>query len=335
MQNFKRIFLTAVLISRLVYCQTARDESWKALAPIPIGTLQEHSTVAISPTLLAVIGGLVEGGATTAIVQLYDIPSNTWKRAAPLPIGLNHPNAAAVDGKIYLLSGLEAQGSRGIGTWRAVPNCWVYDPAADAWQVLESIPDAQKRGASAVAVYNRTVFLAGGIPGTSGRSVDTVSAFDTTAGKWLSLPDAATHIPAARDHVGGAVVGTKFYVLGGRDSGLTNTRDTVFNLDMTSLSSGWTISPAKMPTARGGLSAAAVGTKIFTFGGEGNRASQTGVFNHTEVYDTVKDEWTSLPSMRVPRHGTSAAEAGGRIYIPGGGIVQGVGATDAFDVFVP
>jgi N-acetylneuraminic acid mutarotase len=302
-----------------------------------VGTLQEHSTVAFSDTQLAVLGGLVEGagawGQTADLMLFYDVPTNTWTTAPALPVPLNHPNVAAVAGRIYLLGGLADVS----GTWRAVPDSWVYDVEIDTWQALQPMPIAEARGSAAVGVYHDTIYLAGGIPGF-GSTVATVSSFDIPSGTWTSLREIP--LPAPRDHAGGVTVGSKFYVVGGRENGVGNVRDTVFILDLEAVADGWTTSPAKMPTARGGLSTAALSTKIYAFGGEGNRVLGTnGVFNQTEVYDTETDTWARLSPMAVPRHGTSAAaityEGVSGIYIPGGGIVQGVGATDRFDKFIP
>jgi N-acetylneuraminic acid mutarotase len=182
------------------------------------------------------------------------------------------------------------------------------------------------------------VYVAGGKAGTGAKSVDTVTAFNTTSGKWILdyLPAAAAKLPAPRDHVGGAVVGHKFYVIGGRDTDISNVKDTLFILDLEDLSKGWTTGPA-LPTARGGLCVAALGTKIYTFGGEGNQAASSGgVYNQTEVYDTETGAWTRLKSMKTPRHGTAAVAYDGKIYIPGGGTTSGIASdTSILEVFTP
>jgi N-acetylneuraminic acid mutarotase len=91
-----------------------------------------------------------------------------------------------------------------------------------------------------------------------------------------------------------------------------------------------------MPTPRGGVSAAAVGGKVYVFGGEGNtEAGSEGVFDQVEVYDTTRDKWESVGKMKVPRHGTSAVAVGGAVYIPGGGVKQGGAPVDTFDAFYP
>lgn len=332
--------------------------SWKSTSSIPIAPRQEHVTVAINSTTIAIVGGIIPdtsqtngtisnstGFATTNLVQLYDIPSDTWTTAAPAPVEINHANAGAVDGKIYLLGGLvfSPEGQSDQGSWIATGESWAYDPAADEWTGLEAMPDDLARGAAVVGVFESRIYLAGGlrlldllpITGTQD-TVANVTAFDTVSGRWVTdLPDAAQELPEGRDHAVGAVVGSRFHVIGGRDRGQTNVRDTVFILDLQDLASGWQTSSSVMPTARGGLSAGTIGSKVYTFGGEGNQAVSTGVFNETEVLDTETGTWRELVPMEVPRHGTSAAAVGGRIYIPGGGIIQGATPVNIVDAYVP
>jgi N-acetylneuraminic acid mutarotase len=187
-------------------------------------------------------------------------------------------------------------------------------------------------------VLIRPADVAGGKAGTGAKSVDTVSAFDITSRKWLtSLPAAASRIPGARDHVGAAVVGHKFYVIGGRDTDTSNVKDTVFILHLEDLGAGWRTSTAKVPTARGGLATASVGGKIYTFGGEGNQvAGSQGIYKESEVYDVTADSWAKLAPMSKPRHGTFAATVGGKIYLPGGGTTNGLNSDVAYlDVYEP
>ncbi|KAK3369322.1 hypothetical protein B0T24DRAFT_359018 [Lasiosphaeria ovina] len=317
--------------------------TWTKLAPIANYPRQEQSTVTLSPTTIAIIGGIIPfsaGDNTTGILQFYDIPTNCWRSGAPLPRTVNHANAAVVDGKIYVLGALVDSPD---GAWRAIPNAWVYNPRSNTWRELPPMPTAEARGSCAVGVYGKTIWLAGGMtvlaPWDGGEqgTVDTVTAFDTATERWVAtVPAAAQHLPGPRDHVGGAVVGDGFYVLGGRDHGQFNWHDTVFKLDLRRVARGWETKAGKMPTPRGGLAAAAIGNKVYTFGGEGNPApGSNGVFNQTEAYDTVRDSWEKLAPMALPRHGTFASAAGGRVYIPGGGLVIGGAPTNYSDVFRP
>jgi N-acetylneuraminic acid mutarotase len=306
-------------------------QTWIDLAPIPIGTIQEHSTVLLSETLLATVGGIYTNTTTANDLLLYDIPSNTWSHGAPIPVPLNHPNTAVHGGKLYVLGGLA-----GSFPWVATSAAYVYDVQNDSWSPIAGMPTGEARGSAASAVHNGTIYLAGGETTINGPTVDIVSAYHIPSDQWIPVPEPAARLPAGRDHMAYAQIGTKFYVLGGRENGQTNVKDTVFILDLADLAAGWKTSTARMPTARGGLTGAAIGRKIYTFGGEGNPApNSSGVFNQTEMYDSVTDTWTRLPAMQVPRHGTSAVAAGGKVYIPGGGIMQGAGGVGVFNAFVP
>ena len=253
---------------------------------------------------------------------------------------LNHVNAAIVDGKIYSLGGLaEAPGPDRV--WRAVANSYMYDPATDHWTTIQKMPDGEARGSAAIGVYDKKIYLAGGLidlelsGNYTQRTVAVVSIYDTQSQTWLTVPAAARFMPARRDHAGASVVGSKLYVLGGRDHGPENVQDQVFVLDLCDLEAGWRTSGARMPTARGGIAAGVVGAKVYTFGGEGNVKADSGVFDQVEAYDTVADAWESVGTMRIPRHGTYAVGVRGKVYIPGGGLKQGGLPVADFDVFVP
>ncbi|WYZ36811.1 hypothetical protein EsH8_II_000317 [Colletotrichum jinshuiense] len=318
--------------------------SWEDLAPIPDLPRQEHTAVAVTPTTVAILGGITGTTAAgawndTALVALYDVPTDTWRPAAPLPAALNHPNAAAVDGKIYLLGGL-AEAHDANGTWRAVPDSWVYDPARDEWASLAPFPAGTERGSAAVGVHGTTIFLAGGlrymetVAGGTIATVADVSAFDTAAGTWTHLPDIP--LPQPRDHAGAAVVGGKLYVIGGRHiAGRLLVSSTVYVLDLGDVGAGWATSAAKMPTGRAGHGTAELGGLVYTFGGEGNLASDDGVFNQTEVFDPAAEAWASLKPMRLPRHGSAAVAVDGGIIIPGGGVAWGATPVDVTDLFRP
>lgn len=321
--------------------RTSRDPGtlsgkWTDLPAISSGPFQEHGTIATSTDIYA-IGGIpvTDGGIIPAVttVEAFSIADGTWRSVAPLPLALNHPNTAIVDGKVYVLGGLVSYGNETV--WRAVPNCFVYDTTEDAWTELPPMAADQARGASAVGVLGQTIYLAGGmtsleyVAGGLQASVDTVTSYSVESGTWTTLPS----IPERRDHVGGAVIGETFYAVGGRDHGQANVAGTVYAMDLTLDSSSWT-TKSPMPTPRGGLSIGVIGDCIVTFGGEGNQAPESnGVFNETEAYNVREDAWYQLGAMAHPRHGTAAAAVNGRIYIPGGGIRLGASPVDTFDVF--
>ena len=209
------------------------------------------------------------------------------------------------------------------------------------------MPNGTERGSSAIGLWEEKIFLAGGLTSLNlaeeGKevSVDVVTAYDTVTGEWEVLPN----LPEARDHLGGAVFGGEFFAVGGRDGGAENPRNSTFVLDLRGGFENGTMGErrrewewerrAPMITARGGLMMGRVGGWLYTFGGEGDMDTSTGVFPQVEGYEIEKDRWVSLGVMDVPRHGTVAASIGDGIYIPGGGLVEGAGPTAFFSVYRP
>jgi len=328
-------------LSSAVAAVPARGPAWTTLTPIPVKR-QEHTSVTLHDKIW-MVGGILEDLSTTPRIDVYDPSTNAWTSSlpAPMPLGLNHPNVAVVKDKIYVLGGL-ALNADGF-TWGARNDSFEYSPRTNVWTRLPDFPAAAvPRGSASMGVAGDVIVLAGGmkalvlIPEGLQDTVATVSAFNVRTRKWLpasAIPD----MPAPRDHAGAVVVGKTLYVVGGRDHGQHNVRGTVFSLDLRSrLDHGqpkWKVLNTTMPTPRGGLSAAAVGKKIYTFGGEGNPEAATGVFPQVEAYDLKTNKWSKLADMTSPRHGTSATALNGKIYIPGGGDLIGGNPMDINEVW--
>lgn len=346
LQALLTIFLSLVT---LTLSHPTHHPQWTPLAPLPLPR-QEHTTVILPPSTIAVLGGIIPTNdsnataslpiTTTSLVHFYSLPNNTWRTAAPLPRAMNHINAAVVNGQIYVLGGLADLGEA-EPAWRAVGDAFVYSPSADTWTRVPSLPADEARGSAAVGVYGSRIVLAGGMTdlelsgNRTQNTVAVVSVFDTESRKWEAVGQAARCLPESRDHAAAAVVEGRMYVLGGREQGQENVKDTVFVLHLDDTEAGWKVSGARMPTPRGGVAAGVVGKKMYVLGGEGNAATDTGVFGEVEVYDTRKDEWASAGSMRIPRHGTYAVGVGNKVFVPGGGVRQSGAPVSDFDVFEP
>jgi N-acetylneuraminic acid mutarotase len=261
-------------------------------------------------------------------VQKYSISKDNWTTVAPIPIALNHPNAAVVNDKIYVLGGLASAG----GIWSASNMSAVYDPVTNKWTTLPPFPAGRAVGAAAVGVDGTTIYLAGGLLNTilsndTEETTTMVTSFDTVSNIWAKLPN----MPAPRDHAGAGLVDRKLYVLGGRAFGHWNVVNTVFSFDLRTKI--WMTGLAPMPTARGGCASATIGTKIYTAGGEGNVNDPLNIFHDMQAYDTATNKWTILKNMTTALHGTSAASLNDRVYIPGGGTALGGFPTNLFEVF--
>ncbi len=291
--------------------------AWTSLPPLGRGPRQETAVVALDGKLY-VIGGFDAAPQVVADVEVFDPGRAVWASVAPLPAALHHANAAAVNGKIYVVGALRSSFIQ-VGTALA------YDPLANAWTPRTSMPSGTERGASAVAVVGSKIYVAGGL---RGGAVSMFSAYDTASDTWEDLPA----LPAPTDHLVAGAVGTTVYVVGGRNTAITSHTASVSAYD--TVARTW--SPrAAMPTSRGGAAAAIVSGRLLVAGGEGNADRTSGVFDQVESYDPTGDRWTALSPMKTPRHGTGAAEIGGKMYVPGGADKQAFGAVATVEVLTP
>ncbi|RDW91096.1 hypothetical protein BP5796_02261 [Coleophoma crateriformis] len=304
---------------------TSLAGSWTAVAPIAIEPRQEHGAVKFDDDTLYIIGGIYPetNGTfpTVTTVQRYSIAANVWTSVADLPIPLNHPNSAVVNGKIYVLGGLTVVNSS-TTFWNASGACFEYDPKSNTWTTIGELPEGRWTGSAAVGVSGSTVYLAGGLANTNLTNDEegTVSIFTSynVATKHFAI---LADMPEPRDHAGVGLVANKLYVLGGRAYGHNNTKDTVFAYDLESKS--WTTGLAPMPTALGGCASGVIGTQIFTIGGEGDQDTASGVTPQNQAYNTATNTWAFYAPMDIPRHGTAGVAIGSKIYIPGGGLIEG------------
>jgi N-acetylneuraminic acid mutarotase len=284
-------------------------DTWTPLTPL--NEARQEVGVAALEGRIYVAGGFRSDGSTANTVEAYDVAAGAWSFAAPMPLALNHCAAVAFSGRIFVAGGSLPSGAVSAALLE-------YDPRRNDWQMRSPMPTA--RTAMVADVLGGRIYVAGGVPGGTAFEV-----YDPARDRWQALPE----MPTARNHVAGGTVGTRFFAAGGRPP---NTLSVLEAFD-TAASSWARLAP--LPTGRSGHAAAVVRGCLYFFGGEGNAAVPTGVFPQNEVYDPRTNTWESRAAMRTPRHGIGAAVVNGRIFIPGGAILQGLGATTAFDVYDP
>ena len=164
----------------------------------------ENSAVAIGPIVYSTNG---QTGNFRRVLA-YDTRSRRWSEPTRSPIGLNHSQAAAYEGDIYLAGGYR-DGEEATDSFLR------YEPKEDRWTELP--PLQQARGAAAAAVVGDRLYVVGGSPQIFGRSVggepyDSLEIYDFRAKEWSSGAD----IPEPRHHFVAAGLGGKLYVAGGR-----------------------------------------------------------------------------------------------------------------------
>lgn len=288
--------------------------AWTTRAPVP--TPRSEVAAALVGGKIYVLAGIVAAGAATN--EEYDPAADRWQRRrdVPLPRGSNgrdHPAAAEVGGKLYLVGGFGADG-------RPLDSLLEYDPISDSWRELIPMPTA--RGALGAAAIDGKLYAVGGV--TTRGDTGAIELFDPSAGRWQPLRPMAT----PRDHLGVAALGGKLYVAGGRLGNMARNVDVLEEYDP--VRDAWT-TRRPMPTARSGVAAAAAGGKLYVFGGE--RPDRT--FPENEEYDPATDTWRAQPPLPTPRHGLAAVTVGDAIHTLAGGPTPGGSRSGANEVFRP
>jgi N-acetylneuraminic acid mutarotase len=127
----------------------------------------------------------------------------------------------------------------------------------------------------------------------------------------------ATPMPSAQGEITSAVIGKKWYVMGGYDGPNVQARGIVMVYD--AANDSWT-SKQNMLIPAHHAAAVALNGKIYVFGGfvgrPGGKAWQP--IPSAVVYDPENDSWKELAPMPTPRGSAVAVALGGKIYVIGG-----------------
>ena len=95
---------------------------------------------------------------------------------------------------------------------------YAYDPSADRWSFVTSLPTP--RYPMSAGVINGVIYTFGG-GGGDGNRPGILEAYDPSTGTW----SAKTPMPDWREFVGVGVVNGMFYVAGGFSAGALNTME--------------------------------------------------------------------------------------------------------------
>jgi N-acetylneuraminic acid mutarotase len=285
---------------------------WRFGAEMP-RALVEGSAVAIGPVIYT-FGGSAPGNLHRVLA--YDTRSKRWSEPTELPTGLNHSQAVAYRGDVYLAGGY-------LDGLEPTSNFWRYDPRSSRWTQLP--PMNQPRGAAAAAVIGGKLYVADGAPQTYGVSnpggpYDSLEIYDFGTRSWSDAPDA----PVAVHHVDATALAGDFYMAGGRTDPEASSSEFLRydpeaerwerlpDLPYGKFSSVGTV------TAAGRVVAIAGDDELDWEDGGGSVSASAWAF------DPATKRWRRLPDLKIERHAFGAAVTGGRIYALGGGYCPGI-----------
>ncbi len=272
----------------------ASTDRWLSLTSSPL--VRSEVAAARIGRRVFVVGGYDARGVTTNAVAAYDIRRNRWARPASMPIAVNHPTAAAYRGRLYVHGGFTVDRQT-----EATSALQRYEPETDRWRLLPA--SDHPRAAHALVARRGKLYAAAGANGRTGE-LTSLEVYDIARKRWRDGPD----MSVGRNHVAGAKLGGRIYVMGGRPGNLDDVE--VYDPRHRRWSRA-----APLDTPRSGFTAAVVRGRIVAFGGE----AASGTIAPAELYDPTADRWKALPAMLTPRHGLGGASRGRRVFAMEGG----------------
>ena len=280
-------------------------QAWQLRAHSNYATLEVGAALDKSGRIW-VAGGLTGSDSATTKTEFYDPTVGVWSPGPDLPVALHHAMMVSYQNTVWVIGGLELQGSEvsGIASARVLH----LNQTDNAW--VEAPPLHHARGAGAAAVVGNDIVVVGGrtgaTGGTSPQDVATTEVFNGT-----SWHDAAPLLVPG-DHLAAASDGKYLYVVGGRKLEVTASTAALQRFDPTA--NQWTMLPsAPSPVTDAGV--AIVGDQLIVVGGE----SIGTVFSTVRAYNLASKAWTTLASLAAPRHGLAVIAIGNTLYAIDGG----------------
>lgn len=268
-----------------------------------------HPFFPTMPTL-CIAGAVLLAGSAQAQPSFSD--------AAPMPSPRQEIYATTHDGLILTAGGLAEQASAVRDDFLA------YDPAADRWSALASLPAARHH--ITLATVEGTVYAVGGFSGAfpDWKPEPSVWAYVVDTGAWRTVAD----LPLARGEHVSAVVDGRLYVIGGRVPGTPSAatfgahRDTA-RMDIFDPQAGtWSRGP-DAPTARNSAGSAVIDGKIYVVGGRQFLAQGDGEPANVnvaslEVFDPASGLWSVGAPLPQGAGGIAVTSVDGQLAVFGG-----------------
>jgi hypothetical protein len=259
--------------------------AWSNVAPLPV--VREEPSVVSDGTYLYIIGGWDSNGNPTSTLYRYDPLADTYTTRAPAAVAVTAQAAVYYNGVIYRVAGCVGNCSPSTDTvegyiigsdiWGTVANypisvgwnmvtryngflygaggtingispggdtgkTYRFDPVGGAWDDASVADLPAVRWGAASGLRNGKWLLAGGYVGSV---IDSSAvAWDPTSNAWSAIAP----MLQARARMSGAVIGSAFYVVGGRDTSLGGFSNTG-TADVQRYNDGACPTPTPTPTA--------------------------------------------------------------------------------------
>lgn len=276
---------------------------------------------------------LAAAGAAAAIpsaacgAQAGATDASAWTPKASLPWPAQEIYAAVLGGSLITGGGLVSRRGEPLHIEDRVA---AYNPAADAWDALPSLPEPRHH--PMFVATEEDLFVVGGYARSeAGDWTNTTTVWTLYDGEWRG----ASPLPTPQAEAVGVATGQVLHLIGGRtpgeaaNGGWNDQTDTDRHLVLIPGAEGWEIR-RPLPMARNSAAAAVMDEAIWVAGGRTVSGGGTG---RLDRYDPAADRWDTLaPIPASPATGQQVggglamAAAGGKLvafggewFAPGGG----------------
>jgi hypothetical protein len=260
-----------------------------------------------------------------------------WSRLADMPPGFSNPNAAALEGTLFVTGGAGnnvslASYSAATATWSpAAPNGTFItgifglsmgsihalggrtllrlDPATRQWQPIAGTLPSLSNPCGTVALGNGDLAVVD-CPGSSDMKIHVYSMSTHRWGAPVTARAGIVLRPAV------AAVGNDVYVMGGYAN--SSTRGIIGTVRRFRASTGtWEVLSAPMRTPRDETMAYTSGSRIHVIGGRG-KTNDVPTGRVVEVLDTTSMTWSTGPALPSARSRFAVSSIDGRLVVLGG-----------------
>lgn len=262
-------------------------KQWQHLTSIPHIEQCNYGTAVLENELYVV------GGCYNVCLKEYIHPfgfrynpiTSKWSTIKPMQTDRCRFSLNALEQCLYAVGGVSEHDDEDLSDTDN-SNVEVYDPAADSWKYVSSIPE--KRSQHAGAAHNQFLYVSGGLERQ--RVLASFWRYDPKQDTWQTLPDMLR--PRADHSMFG--IDSKIYVCGGwTEETITEHRTPVESIDVFDIETNAWCSLTTIPTPKYHAGCVAIDARIYIVGGllshsMFNRASST-----VEYFDIETNKWAS------------------------------------------
>ncbi|HEX9967659.1 MAG TPA: kelch repeat-containing protein [Solirubrobacterales bacterium] len=233
---------------------------------------------------------------------------SAWREGPALPLDLDEPRGATIDGQIYLAGGITGLEVLPNDRLLLEPSDGLlrFDPRSGEYTELAPMPRALNH--MGVTTYGGDLYVLGGYGKTlEANTSKDFFRYDVAADRWTSMPD----LPRPLAAMALGIVGDRLIVAGGARDSVPVTDAFAFDFRR----GRWSELPP-LPGPREHVGSIGIGDELYVFGG---RTPKSFAVRTAASFDASEGRWRSLPPMPVGSGGLGVVDAGGRPVAVGGG----------------